>query len=135
MLKSFFVTVTLTVLGLVSGGASIVMAAEAKQALNIGFVLQHMGDTRGTLNARWTYQNIYSGKGLATGGPKEGFPGHYHVRYYDEQGKFSDEYDLVIERAGAFYNASWITDGKLSAAGVGMEVDKGLAIGWRRIAD
>jgi hypothetical protein len=89
----------------------------------------------GTLNARWTYQNIYSGKGLATGGPKKGFAGHYHVRYYDEQGKFSDEYDLVIEKAGAFYNASWITDGKLSAGGVGMEVKNGLAIGWRRIAD
>ena len=133
MLKSFFVTVTLT--GLVSGGASVVMAAEAQRALNIGFVLYTKGDAPGTLNARWTYQNVYSGKGLATGGPREGFSGHYHVRYYDEQGKFSDEYDLVIERAGAFYNASWISDGKVNAAGVGMEVDKGLAIGWRRIAD
>ena len=111
------------------------MASEARQALNIGFVLYTKGDVPGTLNARWTYQNVYSGKGLATGGPKEGFAGHYHVRYYDEQGKFSDEYDLVIERAGAFYNASWTTDGKVSAAGVGMEVEKGLAIGWRRVAD
>jgi len=50
-------------------------------------------------------------------------------------GKFSDEYDLVIEKAGAFHNASWITDGKVSAGGVGMEVEKGLAIGWRRVAD
>jgi hypothetical protein len=111
------------------------MAAEARQALNIGFVLYTKGDVPGTLNARWTYQNVYSGKGLATGGPKDGFAGHYHVRYYDERGKFSDEYDLVIEKAGAFYNASWITDGKVSAGGVGMEVEKGLAIGWRRVAD
>ena len=81
------------------------------------------------------YQNIYSGKGLATGGPKEGFAGRYHVRYYDEHGKFSDEYDLVIEKAGAFYSASWITDGKVSASGVGMKVGKGLAFGWRRVAD
>jgi hypothetical protein len=120
---------------LAAGSASVAIASEARQALNIGFVLYTKGNVPGALNARWTYQNVYSGKGLATGGPKEGFVGHYHVRYYDEQGKFSDEYDLVIEKAGAFYNASWITDGKVSAGGVGMEVEKGLAIGWRRVAD
>lgn len=118
-----------------SGSASVALASEGQPALNIGFVLYTKGDAPGTLNARWTYQNVYSGKGLATGGPKEGFAGHYHVRYYDEHGKFSDEYDLVIEKAGAFYNASWITDGTVSAGGVGMEVGKGLAIGWRRVAD
>lgn len=135
MLKSLFVTTLLTGFVLASGSASVAMASEARQALNIGFVLYTKGDVPGTLNARWTYQNVYSGKGLATGGPKEGFAGHYHVRYYDEQGKFSDEYDLVIEKTGVFYNASWITGGKVSAGGVGMEVEKGLAIGWRRVAD
>jgi hypothetical protein len=125
----------LTALMLPLGGKPVALAAEAHQALNIGFVLYSKGKVPGTLNARWTYQNIYSGKGLATGGPKEGFAGHYHVRYYDEQGKFSDEYDLVIEKAGAFYNASWLTNGKASAGGIGMEVDNGLAIGWRRVAD
>ena len=135
MLRSLFVTTLLTGFVLTSGSAPVAMASAAQQALNIGFVLYTKGDVPGTLNARWTYQNVYSGKGLATGGPKEGYAGHYHVRYYDEHGKFSDEYDLVIEKAGAFYNASWITDGKLSAGGVGMEVDNGLAIGWRRVAD
>jgi hypothetical protein len=135
MLRSFCVAASLTGLVLASGSASVALAAETQQALNIGFVLYTKGDAPGTLNARWTYQNVYSGKGLATGGPKEGFAGHYHVRYYDEHGKFSDEYDLVIEKAGAFYNASWITNGNLSAAGVGMEVENGLAIGWRRVAD
>jgi hypothetical protein len=135
MVRSLFVTTLLTGFVLASGSASVAMASEARQALNIGFVMYTKGDLPGTLNARWTYQNVYSGKGLATGGPKEGFAGHYHVRYYDEQGKFSDEYDLVIEKAGAFYNASWITDGKVSASGVGMEVEKSLAIGWRRVAD
>jgi hypothetical protein len=135
MLRSIIVTAALTGLGLVSGSTSVVSASEAQKPLNIGFVLYTKGATSGTLNARWTYQNVYSGKGLATGGPKDGFPGHYHVRYYDEQGKFSDEYDLIIERAGAFYNASWLTDGKVSAAGIGMEVEKGLAIGWRRVAN
>ncbi len=135
MLRSLFVTTLLTGFVLASGSASVATASEARQALNIGFVMYTKGDVPGTLNARWTYQNVYSGKGLATGGPKEGFAGHYHVRYYDEQGKFSDEYDLVIEKDGAFYNASWITDGKVSASGVGMEVEKGLAFGWRRVAD
>lgn len=135
MLRSLFVRTLLTGFVLATGSASVAISSEARQALNIGFVLYTKGNVPGTLNARWTYQNVYSGKGLATGGPKEGFAGHYHVRYYDEQGKFSDEYDLVIEKAGAFYNASWITDGKVSAGGVGMEVEKGLAIGWRRVAD
>jgi hypothetical protein len=135
MLRSLFVSTLLTGFVLATGSASVAIASEARQALNIGFVLYTKGNVPGTLNARWTYQNVYSGKGLATGGPKEGFAGHYHVRYYDEQGKFSDEYDLVIEKAGAFYHASWITDGKVSAGGVGMEVEKGLAIGWRRVAD
>ena len=135
MRRSLFVRTLLTGFVVAAGSASVAIASEARQALNIGFVLYTKGNVPGTLNARWTYQNVYSGKGLATGGPKEGFVGHYHVRYYDEQGKFSDEYDLVIEKAGAFYNASWITDGKVSAGGVGMEVEKGLAIGWRRVAD
>jgi len=135
MLRSIIITAVLTGLGLVSGSTSLVMASEARKGLNIGFVLYTKGAAPGTLDARWTYQNVYSGKGLATGGPKDGFPGHYHVRYYDEQGKFSDEYDLIIEKAGAFYNASWLTDGKVSAAGIGMEVEMGLAIGWRRITD
>ena len=135
MRRSLFVRTLLTGFVLAAGSASVAIASEARQALNIGFVLYTKGNVPGTLNARWTYQNVYSGKGLATGGPKEGFVGHYHVRYYDEQGKFSDEYDLVIEKAGAFYSASWITDGKVSAGGVGMEVEKGLAIGWRRVAD
>jgi len=102
MFRSLLVAASLTVLVLALGGGSIVLASESQPALNIGFVLYSKGNVPGTLNARWTYQNIYSGKGLATGGPKEGFAGHYHVRYYDEQGKFSDEYDLVLEKAGAF---------------------------------
>jgi hypothetical protein len=125
MRRSLFVRTLLAGFVVAAGSASVAIASEARQALNIGFVLYTKGNVPGTLNARWTYQNVYSGKGLATGGPKQGFVGHYHVRYYDEQGKFSDEYDLVIEKAGAFYNASWITDGKVSAGGVGMEVGRG----------
>ena len=135
MIKSLFIAASLTGLLLASGGASVALASGAQHALNIGFVLYTKGDAPGTLNARWTYQNVYSGKGVATGGPKKGYAGHYHVRYFNEDGSFSDEYDLVIEKAGNFYNASWITAGKVSAGGVGMEVEHGLAVGWRRVAD
>lgn len=107
-----------------------------KELLNIGFVLYTMSDTPGTLFARWNFANQYSGPGIATGGPKEkGYVGKYHVRYFLENGDFSDEYDLVIAKSGDFYDVSWLVDGKIAAKGVGMEVDNGLAVGWRRVAD
>ncbi len=79
------------------------------------------------------YTDEYRGPGIATGGPKEGFAGRYHVRYFYDNGDFSDEYDLVIERTGDVYTLSWITDGKVRAVGVGMETENGLAAGWRRV--
>ena len=103
--------------------------------MNIGFVLYTKSPAPGTLNARWIYANTYSGPGIATGGPREGFAGRYHVRYFYDSGEFSDEYDLVIEKTGDFYNVSWFTHGEVSATGVGMEVENGLAVGWRRVAD
>ena len=114
--------------------------SSASAPLNIGFVLYTRSGTPGTLNARWNYANAYSGPGVATGGPGSGgFAGRYHVRYFLENGEFSDEYDLEIEKrvASDFYDVTWIVNGTVSARGVGMEVDEGnsLAVGWRRIAD
>ena len=114
--------------------------AKADQPFNIGFVLYTKGKAPGTLDARWNYANAYSGRGVATGGPaSSGFAGRYHVRYFLETGEFSDEYDLDIERhaGGRFYDVTWITNGTVSARGVGMEVPNngGLAVGWRRVAD
>ena len=110
--------------------------SEKEELLNIGFVLYTKGNTPGTLFARWNYGNAYSGPGLATGGPKEdGYAGNYHVRYFLENGEFSDEYNLVIKKTGGFYDVSWLIDGKVAAKGVGMEVENGLAVGWRRISD
>lgn len=110
--------------------------SETKELLNIGFVLYTKSDTPGTLFARWNYGNAYSGPGIATGGPKEdGYVGNYHVRYFHENGDFSDEYDLVIEKTGDFYEVLWLIKGKVAAKGVGMEVENGLAVGWRRITD
>ena len=117
-----------------------VPAAKTDQPFNIGFVLYTKGKAPGTLDARWNYANAYSGRGVATGGPaSSGFAGRYHVRYFLETGEFSDEYDLDIEphAGGHFYDVTWITNGTVSAKGVGMEIPNngGLAVGWRRVAD
>lgn len=146
MPRLFLLAVSLTVQAPALGapparnGPDASVASKADQPFNIGFVLYTKGKVPGTLNARWTYANAYSGPGVATGGPATGgFVGRYHVRYYLENGQFSDEYDLDIEKHGGgdFYDVTWISNGKLSAKGVGMEVSNGggLAVGWRRVAD
>ena len=135
MLKSLVVTASLAALLLGVACASVAVAADAPKAHNIGFVLYTKSHAPGTLNARWNFANKYSGPGLATGGPREGFAGRYHVRYFLDSGEFSDEYDLVIEKTGDFYGVSWLVDGKIRAVGVGMEVEDGLAVGWRRVDD
>jgi len=135
MIRSFGIAASLLALLIAPGAAPVPHALAASKESNIGFVLYTKSYAPGTLNARWLYAGTYSGSGIATGGPKEGFAGHYHVRYFYDDGRFSDEYDLVIERTGDVYSASWITGGKVGAIGVGMEVQNGLAIGWRRVAD
>jgi hypothetical protein len=57
-------------------------------------------------------------------------PGTLNARWL-----FMDEYDLLIEKTGDVYNVSWITDSKVSAVGIGMEVDNAPAVGWRRVAN
>ncbi len=135
MVRSLLTAALLTGLLLASCFAPLSMATEAPELVNVGFVLYTKSDAPGTLKARWNYANAYSGPGEATGGPIEGFAGRYHVRYFFENGEFSDEYDLVIEKTGDFYNVSWIVDGKVGARGVGMEVENGLAVGWTKVAN
>jgi len=115
--------------------ASISTFASASEPSDIGFVLYTKSDSPGTLNARWMYGEQYRGPGIATGGPRDGFAGEYHVRYFFENGDFSDEYDLLIARTGDIYKATWLIEGKTAAVGVGMEVENGLAIGWHRVED
>jgi hypothetical protein len=103
--------------------------------LNIGFVLYTKGDAQGTLNARWSFSNTRHGTGIATGGPAEGFDGQYDVRYLDDKGRILDEWKLVIEKTGDFYNLSWSTNGEVRIRGIGMNVDNKLAASWRRIVD
>jgi hypothetical protein len=128
-------TVPLIGLLLASGGASVAVAPAPSDASNIGFVVYTRSYAPGTLNARWLYANKYSGSGIATGGPKAGYAGHYHVRYFYDTGEFSDEYDLVIEKIQDTYKVSWMSAGKVRAVGVGMEVEGSLAVGWRRVTD
>ena len=144
MLRLFLPAVSLAVLltGSALAQTSPIRTPLAKtdRPFNIGFVLYTKGKTPGTLDARWTYANVYSGRGVATGGPaSSGFAGRYHVRYFLETGEFSDEYDLDIEQhaGGHFYDVTWITNGTVSAKGVGMELanNGGLAVGWRRVTD
>lgn len=135
MLRELVIATLLTGLLLVSSGASAQTDSATGNPSNIGFVLYTKSHAAGTLNARWIYGSKYRGPGIATGGPKDGYVGKYHVRYFLENGDFSDEYELVIEKSGDVYTVSWITGGNLSATGVGMEVEDGLAVGWRRVAD
>jgi hypothetical protein len=102
---------------------------------NIGFALYARGEAPGTLDARWSYENAWGGSGQATGGPEQGFAGRYRIRYFHENGEFSDEYDLEIEGAGDCYDVRWLVDGVIGAVGVGMEVGDRLAVGWRRVGD
>lgn len=133
MLRSFFTLTLLSSLFLGSGLAQTAMAEEPQPVSNIGFVLYTKSYAPGTLNARWMFTNEYKGPGIATGGPVEGYAGNYHVRYFLESGEFSDEYDLIIEQVGNTYKVSWLVDNELKAIGVGMEVENGLAVGWRRV--
>ncbi len=135
MSRSIFIAASLTGLLWASCCTPVAAAPEAPDVSNIGFVLYTKSPAPGTLNARWMYSTQYSGPGIATGGPKAGFAGNYHVRYFYDSGEFSDEYDLVIDKTGDIYKVSWITDGKVKAIGVGMEIENGLAVGWRRVSD
>lgn len=135
MNRLFFVAMLLAGLFLTVGFTSTAIAEEVPDTTNIGFVLYTKSHAPGTLNARWMFTDKYKGPGLATGGPVEGYAGRYHVRYFYDSGEFSDEYDLIIEKSADVYKVSWLVDGKVSAVGVGMEVENGLAVGWRRVAD
>src|SRR4051794_9619604 len=109
------------------------MVMTAMSGANLGFAVYRKGDVPGTLDAVWSYENTWDGPGRATGGPKDGFVGRYHIRYFLQSGEFSDEYDLVIEQSGAYFEASWLVDGVVQAVGFGVELDGALAVGWRRV--
>jgi len=135
MCKSALIAACLSAILLATTHSSAFAAPETSAESNIGFVIYTKSLSPGTLNARWMYSTKYRGPGIATGGPKTGFAGRYNVRYFYDSGEFSDEYDLLIEKTDDVYKVSWIVKGKVQATGVGMEVESGLAVGWRRVAD
>ena len=133
MVRPSLIAISLTAISLVLGFTPMAVAENQADITNIGFVLYTKSPAPGTLNARWMLTDKYKGPGIATGGPAEGYAGKYHVRYFYDSGEFSDEYDLVIEKTEDVYRAFWLVDGETRAIGVGMEVENGLAIGWRRV--
>ena len=135
MYKFALIATTLSGLLLATHPTPVVAAPETSAESNVGFVIYTKSLSPGTLNARWMLSTKYKGPGIATGGPKTGFAGRYHVRYFFDSGKFSDEYDLLIEQIDDVYKVTWIVKGKIEATGVGMEVENGLAVGWRRVVD
>ena len=135
MVRPLLIAMSLTSLFMTIGLAPTASADEKPDLRNIGFVVYTKGYAPGTLNARWMLTDKYKGPGIATGGPAEGYAGSYHVRYFFENGEFSDEYDLIIEKSDDVYRAFWLVDGETRAFGVGMEVKDGLAVGWRRVSD
>lgn len=135
MTRRWFDSLALSVLLLVSTAKPVQAATPADQIENVGVVVYTLTQSPGTLLARWNFGHTYGGPGLATGGPRSGFGGNYHVRYFLDSGEFSDEYDLQIEKTGDFYVVRWLVGGKLMARGVGFETDggKSLAVGWHRV--
>ncbi len=135
MCQSTLLAISLRVILLAGYSIPVAASPETSAESNIGFVIYTKSLSPGTLNARWMYSTKYRGPGIATGGPKTGFAGRYHVRYFYDSGEFSDEYDLLIEKSDDVYKVSWIVKGKIKATGIGMEVENSLAVGWRRVTD
>jgi hypothetical protein len=101
--------------------------------VNVGLVVYTKGKMPGVLNSRWCESAPCWGTGLATGGPAEGFVGRYTARYFDESGAEKIIFELVIEKSGEIYALSWLIDGAIRLTGIGMEVNQGLAAGFRPI--
>ncbi|MEJ2151603.1 MAG: hypothetical protein P8Y29_01305 [Gemmatimonadota bacterium] len=135
MVRPFLIVLYLTGISLAFGMAPTAVGQEHPEIINVGFVLYTKSHAPGTLNARWMFTDKYKGPGIAIGGPTDGYAGKYHVRYFYDSGEFSDEYDLIIEKTEDVYKAYWVVEGETLAVGVGMEVENGLAIGWRRVAN
>lgn len=101
--------------------------------IDVGFVLYKKGSEAGTLEANWCHSSSGAGTGKASGGPDKGFSGNYSIRYFDNNGNIEADLELDIEKDGNIYQVIWIQDGKITARGIGMEVDEGLAVGWRSV--
>ncbi len=105
---------------------------------NVGCVIYTRGDEAGTLEARWCHPYFGQGvlgSGTATGGPAEGYAGHYSIRYLDHKGGEVAVFDLAVRKEGDYYEIDWIINGEILASGVGMETADGLVAGWREVKD
>lgn len=103
--------------------------------INIGCVLYRKGDEPGTLYAKWCHSIFGNGTGKAVGGPSNGFMGRYHIHYFDDKGAEIADLELDIQKDGDFFKLAWISNGKITSRGIGMEVAEGLAAGWCGVDD
>ena len=100
---------------------------------NIGFVLYKKGIEPGTLNAKWNHSTLGSGRGIASGGSAEDFVGNYRIRYFNENGEVVADRDLEILKNGDNFSITWSKDNKVTAIGIGILVEDGLAAGWKNV--
>lgn len=101
--------------------------------MNIGTVIYSHGKIEGTLDAVWYHDELGNGYGFAEGGCGKSFEGEFNISYYNNNGNLLAERKLIIKKEGGHYNLSWLNDGKITAAGRGIELDGKLAAGWINI--
>ncbi len=99
----------------------------------IGAFVYRRGREPGTLDADWVQSTRKCGvvcKGIATGGPEDGFLGDYSIVYQNEHGQPSKTYDLRIDCSGEIIHLTWHRDGRLIYQGVGMLRNDTIIGGW-----
>ena len=96
----------------------------------VGIVIYRKSERSGTLEAEFYHPQTGSGTGEATGGPDEGFVGHYTIRYRYDSGRPDDVRQLEIQRAADHFVLLWKHDDIVRAKGVGRMVGDQLAAGW-----
>ena len=105
--------------------------------IDIGVVYYRIRPTGGEIEAIWYTTRLSDkacGTGLAKGDTSNGFPGEYEITYYAPDGTISAELELTIEKTGDVYELSYLKDGELLLAGVGIETPDGLVGGYRKLA-
>ena len=97
--------------------------------VDVGIVIYVKGEEVGTLDAKWYHNKLGLGKGFAYGGPSNGFIGKYKITYKSENNEDVNR-DLEIIDRDKYFEVLWLTNGVVTAKGVGFEVSEGLAVGW-----
>lgn len=101
---------------------------------NFGVCLYRQGGNPGELEADWYEHGLTHGKrcrGVAKGGPEEGFEGSYHVTYLDADDQPVITLDLDICADGDVFRLAWRQGGRTACIGLGLATGDGLAVAYR----